>query len=40
MLLDVEQIKQLKAREEYVREGGEWRIVRSRLERLRVDPLE
>lgn len=25
--------------EEYVREGGEWRIARSRLERLRVDPL-
>ena len=26
--------------EEYVREDGEWRIARSRLERLRVDPLE
>jgi hypothetical protein len=26
-------------REEYVREDGEWRIGRSRLERLRVDPL-
>ncbi len=25
--------------EEYVREGGEWRIARSRLDRLRVDPL-
>lgn len=25
--------------EEYVREGGEWRIARTRLERLRVDPL-
>jgi uncharacterized protein (TIGR02246 family) len=25
--------------EEYVREDGEWRISRSRLERLRVDPL-
>ena len=25
--------------EEYVREDGEWRIARSRLERLRVDPL-
>ena len=27
-------------REEYVREDGEWRIARTRLERLRVDPLE
>jgi ketosteroid isomerase-like protein len=26
-------------REEYVRENGEWRIARTRLERLRVDPL-
>jgi uncharacterized protein (TIGR02246 family) len=26
--------------EEYVREDGEWRISRSRLERLRVDPLD
>jgi uncharacterized protein (TIGR02246 family) len=26
-------------REEYVREDGQWRIGRSRLERLRVDPL-
>jgi uncharacterized protein (TIGR02246 family) len=26
-------------REEYVREDGQWRIARSRLERLRVDPL-
>jgi uncharacterized protein (TIGR02246 family) len=26
-------------REEYVREDGEWRIARSRLERLRVDPV-
>ena len=26
-------------REEYVREDGRWRIARSRLERLRVDPL-
>ena len=26
-------------REEYAREDGEWRISRSRLERLRVDPL-
>ena len=26
-------------REEYVREEGAWRIARSRLERLRVDPL-
>jgi uncharacterized protein (TIGR02246 family) len=26
--------------EEYVREDGEWRIARSRLERLRVDPLD
>lgn len=26
-------------REEYVREEGRWRITRSRLERLRVDPL-
>ena len=26
-------------REEYVREDGEWRIARTRLERLRVDPL-
>jgi hypothetical protein len=26
-------------REEYVVEGGQWRIARSRLERLRVDPL-
>jgi hypothetical protein len=25
--------------EEYVREDGEWRIARTRLERLRVDPL-
>ena len=25
--------------EEYVREEGEWRIARTRLERLRVDPL-
>lgn len=25
--------------DEYVREDGEWRIARSRLERLRVDPL-
>jgi uncharacterized protein (TIGR02246 family) len=25
--------------EEYVREKGQWRIARSRLERLRVDPL-
>ena len=25
--------------EEYVRQDGEWRIARSRLERLRVDPL-
>ncbi len=25
--------------EEYVREDGEWRIARSRLDRLRVDPL-
>jgi len=25
--------------EEYVREDGQWRIARSRLERLRVDPL-
>lgn len=25
--------------EEYRREGGEWRIARTRLERLRVDPL-
>ena len=27
-------------REEYVREDGAWRIARSRLERLRVDPLD
>jgi len=26
--------------EEYVREEGEWRIARTRLERLRVDPLD
>jgi len=26
-------------RDEYVREGGRWRIRRSRLERLRTDPL-
>ena len=26
-------------REEYVREDGEWRIARIRLERLRIDPL-
>lgn len=26
--------------EEYVREDGEWRIARSRLDRLRVDPLD
>jgi hypothetical protein len=26
--------------EEYVREDGDWRIARSRLERLRVDPLD
>ena len=26
--------------EEYVREDGAWRIARSRLERLRVDPLD
>jgi len=26
-------------REEYVREDGEWRIARLRLERLRIDPL-
>jgi uncharacterized protein (TIGR02246 family) len=26
--------------EEYVREDGQWRIARSRLERLRVDPLD
>jgi hypothetical protein len=26
--------------EEYVREDGAWYIARSRLERLRVDPLE
>ena len=26
--------------EEYVRVGGEWRIARSRLDRLRVDPLQ
>jgi hypothetical protein len=26
--------------EEYVREDGEWRIARIRLERLRVDPLD
>ena len=25
--------------DEYVREDGDWRIARSRLERLRVDPL-
>jgi hypothetical protein len=25
--------------EEYAREDGEWRIARTRLERLRVDPL-
>lgn len=25
--------------DEYVREGGEWRIARTRLERLRIDPL-
>jgi hypothetical protein len=26
--------------EEYVREDGEWRIARCRLNRLRVDPLK
>ncbi len=26
--------------EEYVREDGQWRIARSRLDRLRVDPLD
>jgi hypothetical protein len=26
--------------EEYEREDGQWRISRSRLERLRVDPLD
>lgn len=25
--------------EEYVREAGDWRIARLRLERLRIDPL-
>ena len=25
--------------EEYIREDGQWRISRTRLERLRVDPL-